>query len=470
MAHSDQQKPNPVRAYGDDAVIVAAASAVGGPIAIIRISGSGSHAILKNCIRRSRAVDHGVLYRERLFDPTTRRVLDDAMIVFFDEGRSFTGEESAEAHVHGNSIIVRNVLAALKKAGAVSALPGEFSFRAVQNGKMNLEQAQSVSDLITSSTSHGVDYALRRLNQPASGEITQGSLVKQLRALSAAAEVGIDFSDQDVEELSLGKLKRDLASVMVALEVWLDSYGVGRRLQHGVTVAIVGVPNAGKSSLFNALQGQDRAIVSEIAGTTRDIVSESLWLEEEDGTVLVRWLDTAGLRNSPSSDPIEAQGMARSLAEAEQADIVLFCWASDFSREGQAALFSEILQIRGGRTLIQVRTKSDIQDQVFTELGTDVLRVSSMSGEGLGELRKGIFSACLGLLDVGRFEAVLTQERQVESIESARNDFDRALLAPELDLFAADLKQGMRHLSEWVGGLAPDDILNHIFSEFCIGK
>jgi tRNA modification GTPase len=400
-------------------------------------------------------------------------VFDEALAVYFRAPNSFSGEDVVEFFIHSSPYILRTLFGELKKYGVRTALPGEFSFRAVRNGKMTLSQASAVADLIGAETRTAAELALEKLSGSQNRLVE--SLGTKLRELAVLSEVGIDFSDQDVDEVSLPNLKRRLRSVQEALTKLRESFVRGGRIQEGVSVALLGLPNAGKSSVFNALLGEDRSIVSDIPGTTRDIVREKVTLESEGFSVVFRVSDTAGVRDT--QDAVEKLGVQLSLRAAKQADLIL--WVVDGHRdEPQAIRDMEnqwlALDEPKARSL-GVITKCDLAEPNEAVLDFFAKRMpvqtcSAITGDGIHELARAMVKSASHWVARDTGEVVLTREEDLRCVEEAIGHVERALDAHEEDLFAADLNQALRSLSGLMGSTLPDDILGAIFAGFCIGK
>ena len=457
--------------YFSVATIFALASGVGGAISVVRISGPETRAVLK--VLTGRPDWEPKLAKLCRLKTSAGAAIDEALVIYFEGPRSFTGEDVAELHLHSSPYILRTVFDELRHLGCRSALAGEFSFRAVRNGKMSISQAKAVADLIASESRPAAELALEKL----SGSQNQllGKIASDLRRITVLSEVGIDFSDQDVEEVSLPTLKRSLSELQKVLQVLKSSFERGGRIQDGVTVSLIGLPNAGKSSFFNALLGEDRSIVSDIPGTTRDIVRERLVLESEGLSVSFRLSDTAGVR--PTEDEIEKIGVERSIRAARGADLILWVLdGSDRSPDSQMALLKhwEELGSPSGRS-VGILTKSDIEGNAFNNRSFFEGRMpfvvcSSLSGDGMDEAAALMVRTCGHWVARSSGEVVLTREEDLRSVEEALEHIGRALLSPEEDLFASDLKLALRSLSTLIGDTVPDDILGAIFSGFCIGK
>jgi len=405
-------------------------------------------------------------------------ILDDALVAKFIGPESFTGEDVVELHLHGSSFVAARVLEVLADQGVRQALPGEFSFRAVRNGKMTLAQAQAVADLINAANDGAVTLAIEKMGGSQNRLISL--LATDLRQMAMLGEVGIDFADQDVDEVSLPALIPRVEKIVSSLLALERSYARGHRLQDGVSVVFVGIPNAGKSSFFNVLLGEDRSIVSDIAGTTRDVVREKLTLRGNTRTLTLRLEDTAGLREA--ADAVEKIGIERSRQAAKNADLVLFL--ADPTQSTQAALqeWHRLVAIVGpdlSKKAIGIVTKADlVPDEhlrvVIQELATLGLSswtpVSSETGQGLELAIERLVEFCESWVHRDPGEVLLTRLDHQQAVAAALEHLRRAQSAPELDLFAADLRQALHALSPLIGDTLPDDILGKIFSDFCIGK
>lgn len=470
--------------YLAEDTIAAIATALGGPISLIRISGPRAFDALELLSRiqeSSRApVAPRYLSRVQLKEPNGKP-LDDALAVRFVRPESFTGEDVVELHLHGSPYIAPRILEILAQNGVRQALPGEFSFRAVRNGKLTLNQAQAVADLIAAANDSAVSLALEKMSGSQNRLLHQ--LAESLRTLAAHGELGIDFADQDVEEISLPRLKQRLEPITHTLIQLRDSYDRGSRIQEGIKVAFLGLPNAGKSSFFNAILGEDRSIVSEIPGTTRDVVTEKITLRGRDQMVTLRLEDTAGLRTS--HDRIERMGIERSRKSASQSDLVLFLIdATTLIATGIAESLTQWDPIgRPGSKSIGILTKADLLSSTQrAELASRIpefessfgiahwATVSSQTGEGITEAIEKITAYCSRWTSRSEGEILLTRVDQLDAISSALDSLKRAREASGLDLFAADIRQALHALARLIGETPPDDILGQIFSQFCIGK
>jgi tRNA modification GTPase len=467
--------------------IHALATPIGGALSVVRMSGPSAVKALAGLLPGREADLSGhpprEIFRTKLVDNAgiegrfERDVLDDAMAVYYRAPKSQTGEDLVEFFLHGGPVVAERVLRRLEDLGSRQALPGEFSFRAVRNGKMSITAAQAVAELIAATNESAAKLALEKMEGSQAKLVTE--LAERLRKLSTMGELGIDFADQDVPELSLPALKAQASEVLERLRYLEASFDRGQKIQSGIRVAFVGRPNAGKSSFFNALLGEDRSIVSETAGTTRDVVRETLNLRAGSASVTLRLEDTAGIRDL-ASDRIEREGIERSVRAASAADFVLFICDADALDAGWAetrAVWDSIGKPRE-KTLV-VLTKRDratepefLRARAFLkEVGVPPIGiVSSTTGEGVSEAVKAIVAYCARFTARAPGEVLLTRMDHLRAVRETLTHLERGLSATEEDLFAADLRQALTSLGPVIGETLPDDILGRIFSEFCIGK
>ena len=382
--------------------------------------------------------------------------------------KSFTGEDVIEIYCHGSPVILKNVLNIILKSGARLAEKGEFSKRAFLNGRLDLAQAEAILDLISADGSIGAGYALRQL---------EGKLSKQVNAVRqrllermSELDAGIDFSE-DVGELDHLAFVNKLSAEFVAIEKWLSTFEAGRLYRNGLATAIIGKPNVGKSSLLNALLGEDRAIVSELPGTTRDSIEESV----DIGGIVLKIVDTAGLRHP--KDRVEEFGVARTRREMEAADLALVVLDGSLPLdELDRAVFD---QVRGRRTIIIVN-KADLPfgmdgAELESFLGSSpCFKVSALTGQGIPELKRGILGQLERATNPCPDGAVLLNARHQECLLEAKNGLSRAILAAKegnpAEIVAIDLKEAIIALGKVTGEVVSDEIINTIFEQFCVGK
>lgn len=384
--------------------------------------------------------------------------LDEVLVSIFRAPHSYTGEDSAEISCHASPYIVGELLARLCAAGCRMAEPGEFTQRAFLNGKMDLAQAESVADLIAADSRAAHDLAFKQLQGQYSSEFK--ALRDQLLTLASLLELELDFSEEELEFADRTRLRTLTENALSRVVKLRDSYRLGNAVKAGVPVAIVGAPNAGKSTLLNALLGEDRAIVSPIAGTTRDTIEEVMVM---DG-VKFRFIDTAGLRET--SDLVEKLGVERSLQKLRSASIVVSLVECAGYRDG--------MQWPGEDTdahLIKVLSKCDLA--VGGNWPEGVVLISAKTGAGMTELRRALMD-CSGLAGNWQDESIVSSARHYNALCTAGEQLEDVLGAMRLglpaDLLAEHLRAAIASISSIIGEISSDQVLGEIFSKFCIGK
>ncbi len=390
-------------------------------------------------------------------------ILDEGILIYYPSPKSYTGEDMVEIFLHGNPLILKKALELFLTKGIRLAQPGEFTKRAFLNGKMDLLQAEAVADLIGSRSERAIKSAQKQLQGGLSSLIN--SLRERLLELLAYVEADIEFSEEDIPTLTKEQIINLLKSIDQEIENLLKTVKTGEFLRRGINLAIVGKPNVGKSSLFNALLGQERAITTPIPGTTRDFLQESLTLKG----IPINLIDTAGIRDT--EDPIEKIGVERSLHKLKTADMVLFVV------DGSKPLEKEDIDIYSmvkdlDHMVVINKVDIGLRDEVLKEF-PKAQRVSALRGEGIEELKDEILNR-LGvyLTDSAhiyitvRHENLLKKSKEV--IKSLINKLELEELSPEIIML--DLREAITYLDEIVGTITTEDILGGIFSRFCIGK
>jgi len=455
--------------YVVDTIAAIATPQGAGAVGIVRASGPDCVRIAAAVFRRSRdraAMEDAVtgawqshrLYRGQVirWDGT---VVDEALAVLMRAPHSYTGEDILELHCHGSPVVLRLALEAVLAAGARAAEPGEFTRRAFLNGKLDLAQAEAVIDLVRARTPAGAIQAHDQLTGRLSRALDE--MRGQLLRVKAHVEVKIEFVDDEID-LPDEEPIEVLRTVVASMDSLLGGYERARLTRQGLRVALTGPPNVGKSSLLNALLGEDRAIVTPIAGTTRDLIEEAA----DFNGIAVVLTDTAGLRESP--DEIERIGVERALDSARRADIVVQVFDSSVPKP--AGLVFDVdhhLSVLNKSDLPCAWSAGDIE-----ALGSPLVRTSALTGEGLDELRAAVLSVAMApVADSG---PVLTRSRQRDAVAKARECLGHALAGfatgVPSDLIAVDLQAALDHIASVTGSVTSDDVLDAIFSEFCIGK
>lgn len=432
-----------------------------GGVGVVRVSGAGSRDIAIGMLGRLPPPRNATYSR---FLDATGEAIDQGIALYFPTPHSFTGEDVLELHGHGGPVVMDLLLRRCLELGARMAVAGEFSQRAFINDKLDLAQAEAIADLIDAESAAAARLASRTLQGLFSERIE--SLVEKLIELRLYVESAIDFPEEEIDFLSEGKIQADLEAIVEALGSVQESARSGRLLRDGMTLVIAGRPNAGKSSLLNALSGVDAAIVTEIPGTTRDLLRERISL---DGLPL-HIIDTAGLREG--ADAVEAEGIRRARAQIEQADRILWVF-DDRADPDHLALDRTTLPPKIPLTL--VRNKIDLSGGTpglrETELGTEVA-LSAKSGLGLDLLKEHLKSS-IGYRESCEGEFI-ARRRHLEALARARQHLRRGMDALSQlragELLAEDLRLAQQNLSEITGAFTPNDLLDRIFSTFCIGK
>ena len=466
----------------DTIAAIAAGGGAPSAIGVVRISGPDCFAACGRVFRSARPFEELEARRMVLGEFLDRegRVLDRGLAVRFPGPRSYTGEDSAEFHCHGSPVVLREVLAALFAAGARQAGPGEFTKRAFLNGRLDLTQAEAVIDLIDAETAAAarnaaaqLDGGLRRALEP---------IQEALLEITSRFYAVVDYPDEDIQDAGPEEIAAALRQAEGALTALLATCKRGTVLKRGVRTAIVGLPNAGKSSLLNALAGYERAIVTDIPGTTRDTVEEAVLC----GGVLLRLIDTAGLRET--EDAVEKLGVERSRRAMEEAELILLvrdgaaeaCPENRAHWEAEALLLNQVA--RTGKPWLCVESKCDLTGPHAFSVGliqkdannpAACLCVSSVTGYGLDKLENAV-AALFPAGDPGEAGSLLTDQRQEEAADRARAAVRRALEALENgltpDAVLTDAEEALDAIGELTGRTAKEEIVERIFSRFCVGK
>lgn len=442
----------------DDTIVAVATPPGRGGIGVVRLSGGLAEDIGRRML--GGLPQPRVATRSKFVDLSGAQI-DAGIALYFPGPASFTGETVIELHGHGGPTVMAMLVDAAVELGARRAEPGEFSRRAFLNDKLDLAQAEAIADLIASGTEQAARAALRSLNGAFSEAVNAQN--EQLTVLRTYVEAAIDFPEEEIDFLVADELAARLDQSGRAFETLLASASIGRVLRDGYQVVIVGRPNAGKSSLMNRLSGEDTAIVTEVAGTTRDVLRERINI---DG-LAVELVDTAGLRNDP--DRIEEEGIRRARAAMANADAVL--WIQDATSNADETIEEDLPD---GIPITIVRNKIDLTAEAAGAEDGDLplVRLSAKTGDGLDALRWRI-SDLAGVRDLGE-GAFTARRRHVEALRNAAQHFEagRAALrqARAGELLAEELRLAQQSLGSITGAVSSDELLGRIFSEFCIGK
>ena len=449
--------------------IAAIATPVGeGGIAVIRVSGKNAIQNVNSALdgtnltqKESHTVHFGKIINQQ------DKVVDEVLVTLFHSPKSYTGEETVEISCHGGALITQAVLEAILALGIRAAEAGEFTQRAFLNGKMELSQAEAVADLIHAKSSKALDAAHQQL------EGRLGEHIKEFRQqiidATAMVELELDFVEEDVEFANKEQLKKLLVDLDEEIDNLLATYETGRLVKHGIRTVFIGLPNAGKSTLLNTLVGKDRAIVTEIAGTTRDTIDVD-W--SYDG-LLFTLTDTAGLRET--ADVIEAEGVKRSQQAFEKADLAVYLKDLSQALNDEERNDIRTLQQQAADTpFMLVGTKSDIAVEVDDERLNYDLKISALEGEKIDQLKKGMKQRALENTHYDASSLLVTSTRHRDALQKAQKDVQSAIQALERgmtgDFLSIDLRAALNELGTITGDITNEDVLDSIFSRFCIGK
>jgi tRNA modification GTPase len=460
--------------------ICAPATGSGGAIAIIRLSGPESFIICDKIFRSygkkialSKMMGYTVAFGE-ISDGD--EIVDEVLITIFRSPHSYTGEDSIEISCHASKYIQRKILDLLLRNGATSARPGEFTQRAFMNGKMDLSQAEAVADLIASSSSSSHRLAMNQMRGGFSSEISK--LRAELLNFVSLIELELDFGEEDVEFADRGQLLQITKRVITISEKLASSFLLGNVIKNGIPVAIIGKPNSGKSTLLNVLLMEDKAIVSDIPGTTRDVIEDTIII---DG-IEYRFIDTAGLRDT--EDVIETMGIMKTHEKIGQASVILLVDEVTDDPESINNRIGNIRNLNPGtdKKIIVIINKSDLlpeeesrklKKQIILHAGEEILFISAIQRVGIDELRS-LLGRIIGIEKIGQDNVIITNIRHYEALRNVSESLARVEDGinsgiPE-DLIAIDIRQAIHYLGEITGEITTDEILGNIFRNFCIGK
>jgi tRNA modification GTPase len=448
----------------DDTIVAISTPPGRGGIGVVRLSGPEAQAIAAPILRLKRALEPMRAHIGELVEPETGERIDEVVVTLFQKPHSYTTDDLIEISTHGSPVVLRHVVELSLQRGARVAEPGEFTLRAFLNGRIDLTQAEAVRDLIDSQTLYQARVAAQQL---------EGSLSKRLQPIKqklveliALLEAGVDFAEDDVPVVDSSIIVQRIAEISQGLQDLGRSFAYGRLVHEGLTLAIVGRPNVGKSSLFNRLVERERAIVTATAGTTRDLVSETVAI----GGIPVKLIDTAGIRRA--LDEAESIGIRKSMEALADADMVLVVVdASEPLHEEDEELF----RLTGQRNAIVVANKSDLGNaQVSAHGSASLLPTSATTGQGIAELRDEILRQIGGEAGAAPEAGFLTNMRQAAAVTEAIRSLNAAAQSTQAqvphEMILLDLYGSLRQLDEITGATTADDILNLIFGSFCIGK
>ncbi|PZD76772.1 tRNA uridine-5-carboxymethylaminomethyl(34) synthesis GTPase MnmE [Mesonia sp. K7] len=462
----------------DDTIVALATAPGNGAIAVIRVS--GPHAInftstvfegrqnIKLTEQKSHTLQLGYL-------KDGNRIIDESLVSVFRRKKSYTGENTVEISCHGSAYIQQEIINLLLKQGCRAANPGEFTLRAFLNGKMDLSQAEAVADLIASDNAASHQLAMQQMRGGFASEIKK--LREELLNFASLIELELDFAEEDVEFANREEFQALIIKISKLLKNLIDSFAVGNVIKNGIPVAIVGEPNVGKSTLLNALLNEERAIVSDIAGTTRDTIEDEISI----GGVGFRFIDTAGIRET--QDVIEGLGIKKTFEKIEQAQVVILLLNAKEFKVPSSKFQVEIEKIKNKypqKPLIVVLNKVDLleeqQLESFKQIETPYFKLEAISAKqniGVDSLKNTLLS----FVNTGALknnDTIVTNSRHYDALLKAQAEINKVQEGIDMgltgDLLAIDIRQALYHFGEITGEITSDDLLGNIFANFCIGK
>ena len=443
--------------------ICAMATPSGGAIGIVRVSGPDAIGIVDRLFSRNISEAKSHIMHYGIFADESSASIDDVMVGVFHAPHTYTGEDSVEIYCHGSRYIMSQIIRCLIESGCRQAEPGEFTRRAFVNGRIDLSQAEAVADLIAASGKASHDMALGQLRGNISSELS--ALRDKLLKMTSLMELELDFSDhEELEFADRTELLQLATTIQQRISSLASSFRTGQAIKDGIPVAIIGKTNVGKSTLLNRLVGEEKAIVSDIHGTTRDIIEDTIDIHG----ITFRFVDTAGLR--ATDDVIERIGIERSYSALSKAAIVL--WVIDSIPTDDEV--DDITQRCEGKQLIIAINKSDKLQAPNLSLPYTTLSISALEGNGMDILTESIYEKA-GIPEIGENDAIITSARHYDSLLHAKESIERVIdginMSIPNDLLSEDLRQCLEALAEITGGIiTPTEVLNNIFSHFCIGK
>ena len=457
----------------DTIAAIATAPGIGG-IGIIRVSGPEACDVVNRIFHSKQSVPLGerqtrTIHYGHIVHPKTGKTLDEVIVVLMKGPHSYTAEDVVEIQCHGGFVSVREILKVLLSEGVRQAEEGEFTKRAFLNGRIDLTQAEAIIDIIDAKTEQSLEVAVNQLDGTLSKYIR--ALRDELIAMIAHLEVTIDYPEEDIEEVSAQEVRTRLAPILEKMDTLLATAQRGKLLRDGVMVSIIGRPNAGKSSLMNALLREDRAIVTNIPGTTRDSIEEFLTIQG----IPVRLIDTAGIRET--EDIVESMGVEKARQYLDKADVVVLVIDGSKPLDPEE---QELLQLITNRPSIIFLNKADqaqcVIKEEITALGTftEIVTISAAQGEGMDEMAKVITSLVQGGSVQASHEAMLSNVRHITLMEQAKVSLDQSILAIDsgmpIDLIVTDIRAAWELLGDITGESLRESMVDELFKRFCLGK
>lgn len=451
--------------YTEDTIIALSTPPGSGAIGVIRLSGPDALRLV-NAVFSGKDLEKQVSHTLHFgLIKDGERVIDEVVASLFVAPRSYTKEHVVEISCHGSNYIIQQIIQLLIREGARAAKPGEFTLRAFLNGAFDLSQAEAVADLIASDSKTAHDVAMQQMRGGFSNELK--ILREQLIHFASMIELELDFAEEDVEFANREELRKLVSRILQHLSLLIASFEVGNVIKNGVPVVIAGRPNVGKSTLLNALLNEERAIVSDIAGTTRDTIEDEINIQG----VIFRFIDTAGIRDT--ADIIEAKGVERTLEKMKQARLIIYMADAEQTPADIREQLDGLKQLNIPHVLLVNKSDllSDGQHEAMTSL--DAYFISARNKEGVDAL-KSILLDKVNLHHINTSETVVTNIRHVDALKRAEQALEKVMMNVDQpiasDFLAMDIKQALHYLGEITGEVTTDDLLENIFTKFCIGK
>ena len=429
-------------------------------IAVIRISGNKAIHITNSIFSKEISnVNSHTIHFGNIID--NKDIIDEVLISIFKDEKSYTGEESVEISCHGSIYIQNKIIQILVNKGCRSATAGEFTMRAFKNGKLDLSQAESVADLISSESKAAHQTALKNLRGGFSSKLQK--LREKLIDFASLIELELDFSEEDVEFADREKFNDLLKNIKSELEKLIQSFKLGNSIKNGIAVTILGAPNVGKSTLLNCLLNEDKAIVSDIAGTTRDAIEDTLIIEGYN----FRFIDTAGIRKT--TDTIENLGIEKTLEKANKSEIILFIIDANQELESQLMELNKVRKENIARVLVIVN-KIDVCE---VDLNQDYISISAKNGEGISALKNKLLNF-INTAKISESDSIVSNLRHYEQLQLTLHEINSIIngMGNNIsgDFLSINIRQALFHLGSITGEVTTDDLLGNIFGKFCIGK
>ena len=429
-------------------------------IAVIRVTGDNAIKFTNSIFSKNliNVPSHSVHFGDII---ETNEIIDEALITVFKKNNSFTGEETTEISCHGSIYIQEKIIQSLISSGCRLAKPGEFSMRAFKNGKIDLSQAESIADLISSKSRAEQQIAIQQLKGGVSNQLK--ILRTQLIDFASLIELELDFSEEDVEFADRNKLKNLLFDIKNEIELLIDSFKTGNAIKNGIPVTIIGSPNAGKSTLLNSILNEDKAIVSEIAGTTRDIIEDKVIIKG----LMFRFIDTAGIRKTDNK--IEKIGIDKAIENMNKSKIIIQLIDNTYDVDKQIKKLNKLSKNSTASKIIAVN-KIDIENTTSVD---KAIYISAKKNIGINHLKEKLIELS-SINKLSNQTTIITNARHLQELKNTRNEVNLIISALDNNIssefIASNIREALNHLGSITGNITNDTLLKNIFSKFCIGK